>query len=138
MSDTLDEAQAPLLEAPPPANFSVTQSVLNMAGQPIPVRRITFGEPQRSIVVRELGLGDQFDLVEIAGSNAGNPVWMGMAGFAFAVTEIDGTPLPQMTSVKGVRAVLNRIKPDGMAAYFHAMKVSVQSDDSEQEKAKNS
>ena len=76
-----------------------------------------------------MSLGEQFDLVEIAGDNADNTRWMLMAGVAYAVTDLDGVPVVRATTRQHIRGTLDAIKQDGLSAYFKALKATADTPD---------
>jgi hypothetical protein len=103
-------------------NYSAARTTISRNGTEREGMTFTFGTPKRSITVADLTLGDQFDLVETAGDQAGNSTWMMMAGLAWSTTEIDGVPWPASRTRAAIKAALDRIKPDGLSAYFKALR----------------
>ncbi|MDE2470241.1 MAG: hypothetical protein KGL35_16200 [Bradyrhizobium sp.] len=70
----------------------------------------------RSIEVVELGIEDQFDLIEVAGESAEINRWVGMAALVFAARSIDGKPLPRPRNKADVRRNAATLKTEGFAA----------------------
>ena len=70
----------------------------------------------RKYSLREIGLGDMFDLVEAAGNSAGNAAWMYLATRVCSVSAIDGVPVLMPSTKKEVKDLANRIGTDAYAA----------------------
>jgi hypothetical protein len=102
-------------------NFSAETVKLNWNGKDVDGMRFTFGEPRRTITTQKLGLGDEFDLIGMAGDLSNNSKWMIMAGLAFSVCDIDGLPIPRPTNLIQLRAALDRIGVAGLSAYIRAV-----------------
>ena len=121
MSDT-QEATAEETVIP---NFSAQPMSLNIGGKDVECTKIVFGDPLRSIITRKLTLGDEFDLIGIAGDLASNQKWMIMAALAYSAVTID--ELPQHSAgltLAVIRARLDRIGVDGLSAYIKALGVT--------------
>lgn len=71
----------------------------------------------RRIEVRRLTALDRLRVFKAAGTTlAANPGWMGLATLAFAVTAIDGVPVPQPASEAQVEALVRQLDDAGLAA----------------------
>lgn len=130
MSDTLtnDTEEAEQVAALPPVrNFSVKEVDGIHLGQPAKFYDVTFGDPVRTMQVRALDMGDQWDLAEITG-NVENALWSGMASIAASVLKVDGIPVPRMVDKSGemmdkrrMRHTLRSIGMEGMRAAQQAL-----------------
>jgi hypothetical protein len=112
------ETTAPEAETDP--NFSAERTTTRINGKDKPGWRVTYGDPARTIVTADLSLGDQFNLMEIAGENASRN-WMAMAGFAASVVTIDGVPAPSMTNKQQIARFLDDVTEPGFIAYLKAL-----------------
>jgi hypothetical protein len=81
----------------------------------------TWGEARKTMELKPLTLGDQFDLAEVTGPNAANAVWVNMATVAASVYSFDGIPLPCGFSRDNLKTKLNRIGMDGLRAGMLAL-----------------
>lgn len=119
MSDTAAD-KAPKL--PPVPNYTMQRVTRDTLDGPAEHLAVTFGEPMQSIMVKALNLGEQWDLAEITGNNAGNETWQNMAYTAAAVVQLGGIPVPPPRFDRGnLRKVLNRLGLDGMRAVSLAL-----------------
>jgi hypothetical protein len=127
MSETIEATEAPPLPLLP--NFSVTQEKRKHGAESLDVLVVSYGtlpgvpsKPEHTLEVRRLDMGDNFDLAEIAGHNAGNLLWMNLAMVAASVVMIDGRPLPLRTLSKpGLKSVLRDLGPNGVRAVGDAL-----------------
>ena len=119
MSDTLTDDAAPALAPalPPVRNFSVKEVDGMHLGKPAKFYDVSFGVPVRTMQLRPLDMGDQWDLAEITG-NVENALWSGMASIAASVRTLDGIPVPGMATPGGMvmdkRAMRNTLRSLGM------------------------
>lgn len=105
------------LKLPPLPNYSLRR-VGNQPEQMI----VTFGDPVRTVTVKPLDLGDQWDLAELTGANAGNEAWTNMAQVAASVLDFDGVPvMPPRFDRDSLRRVLNKLGLDGLRAVSMAL-----------------
>jgi N-acetylglutamate synthase/N-acetylornithine aminotransferase len=119
----VSETQAQVEIPGAPADFfSVSrETATDPSGEKIATMKIEFGEPKRALTVRSLTLQQQFDLIEIAGDNATNDMWMLHGQLAMGTIDVDGVAQPTPTNRTNLRGKLSRIRRDGWAAYTRAM-----------------
>jgi len=131
MSDTLEsavpESAPPAPALPPVRNFSVKAVSGIHLGQPATFYEVTYGEPVRTMQLRALDMGDQWDLAELTG-NVENALWSGMASIAASVLKVDEIPVPRMPGANGevldkrrMRHTLRSIGMEGMRAAQQAL-----------------
>ena len=71
----------------------------------------------------ELDMAEQWDFLEIAGSNIENEAWVNVALLAASVVSIDGVPVPAGPKTRdGLRHVLKKIGEDGVEALQFAFR----------------
>ncbi len=90
-----------------------------MNGETREVVRVTFGG--RTIEAISLDMAEQWDFMEVAGSQIDNPAWVNTALLAASVISIDGVPEP--AGAKGrdaLRKILKKIGETGLDALHHA------------------
>ena len=76
----------------------------------------------RRLTLRRLTALDTLRLFKAAGPVlAQNEPWLSMAGMAFAISEIDGIPVPAPTSETQIEALIDRLGDDGLAAIANSM-----------------
>lgn len=100
-----------MAETTPPVE-TPTQRVVKAAT----AMRYVTDELGRTIGWRKLNALEDFDLTEIAGTNAGNQEWMLRATIAFGVREIDGDPVSRPANKSQLRAIVARLDNAGMIA----------------------
>jgi hypothetical protein len=132
MSDT----QESTLPATDP-NFAAEKIERNINGSTIPCTKITFGPKARVMVTRETTLGDEFDLIALAGDLANNDRWMLLAGLAYSIVELDGTPQLTPTKPGHIKTTLTKIGNDGLRAYVQAVTSLSKGESEIKELAKN-
>ena len=123
MSDTQDAPAVPAIPAlPPVANYSMRREMRGPAGKQVEHLIVTFGQPARSVTVRELGMGDQWDLSELTGDASPTSTWRSMAYTASSVQAIDGVPVPPPRYTReSIRTVLNGLGLEGARAVNRAL-----------------
>jgi hypothetical protein len=73
---------------------------------------------------------DTLRLFRAAGGDLSqNDAWLSMAGIAFAVTNIDGVPVPQPTNVTQIENVVEKLGSDGITAIASALSDNPDSSD---------
>ena len=87
--------------------------------------------------LRRLDAGDMLDMIEAAGENAGNRVWMRFALVACSVQAVDGVPLPFPRDAAGIKAVARRLGMKGLEAVQAVLEDDDVSDSVELTAAKN-
>jgi hypothetical protein len=110
-------------------NFSAAPKVVTVNGSAEQWVVIKYGEsqvdpalPDKIIEIRRVDMGDQFDLVEIAGSQVDNDVWLSLAIVALSVQTIDNIPVPHGALSKAtLRNTLKQIGPLGVRAVRRAL-----------------
>jgi hypothetical protein len=70
----------------------------------------------RVIKLRDMDPADTLDLIEAAGSAAGNQAWFRMACMVCAVESIDGVPLPAATKKDHIRNSARKLGNEGLYA----------------------
>ena len=110
---------------PPIPNYAVRREMRSTSDGPAEHLIVTFGDPVRKITIKPLSLGDQWDLAEVTGNNAGNETWQNMAYTAATVTDFDGIPVPPSKQSRydrsNLRSILNRLGIDGLRAASRAL-----------------
>jgi hypothetical protein len=77
----------------------------------------------RTLALRRLNALDKLRLFKAAGPMlAQNPLWLGMATLACAVTEIDAIPVPLPTNEAQIEALVARLGDAGITAIASALK----------------
>jgi hypothetical protein len=77
----------------------------------------------RQITVRRLKTIDRMRLLEMVGAeNALNDRYLGYATLAFAVSEIDGDPVPRLTNKIGLEGIVTRLDDVGFEAIGEAVR----------------
>ena len=86
----------------------------------------------RVLEIRVLGLLEEMDLIELAGSPTPPERWMAIATFAACVRSIDGVPQPPLTPAADVRLNRSKIRqrvatmgPDGLRAVVKALAAEI-------------
>lgn len=83
----------------------------------------------RSIVLRRLSALDKLRLFKAAGPTlAQNPLWLGMATIACAVTEIDTIPIPPPVNEAQIEVLVAKLGDAGISAVATALSPSTVSD----------
>ena len=118
MSDTIEENDEAVAQKPIP-NFAVTPGTSTRNGITFNTLAITYGEPARNVTVRELDIGDQFDIAEIAGDGA-SQTWQAMALIAKSVMSVDGVTVPPSMTKQQIRTTLVRVGTEGLSAIARA------------------
>lgn len=131
MSDSVGGTPAEDTQAGPPdiPNFSAVPKTVTVNGAAeqwvvikYGVSQLDAAMPDKIIEIRRVDMGDQFDLVEIAGSQVDNDVWLSLAIVALSVQTIDGIPVPHGTLTKAtLRNTLKQIGPLGVRAVRRAL-----------------
>jgi len=75
----------------------------------------------RKLSIRLPDAGDQFDLIEIAGAVADNRPWMFRAMVVYAVSAIDGVPLPLPASKDDLKTNARALGDDGIMAVMESL-----------------
>lgn len=120
MSDTpLTDPDAPP-KLPPLPNYSLTIEVRGPAGHQSEFLIAKFGDPVRSLSVKPLTMGDQWDLAEITPAGV-SETWSNMAQIAYAVKDLDGAPIPNFGQRKHLRNTLDKLGVDGLRAASMAL-----------------
>lgn len=122
MSETDQPDQAPDTTLPTLRNLTVKEAIRAGGGVQVTVLEVTFGSPLRTLEVRALDLGEQFDLAELTGPNMANAVWVNMAQMAASVRAMDGVPRPGVMHTRdSIKATLNKLGVDGLQAVMMAL-----------------
>lgn len=124
MSDTTAPAPDQDDEPAPIANYGFVRKTVTVDGIAEPWAEIRFGVnitnpslPAHVAEIREVDMGDQFDLAEIAGNQVENGVWLSLAIVAMAVQSLDMVPIPRGNVTKaGLKQTLRKIGPLGVRA----------------------
>ncbi len=110
------------VELPPVPNYSMRREVRGTTDGPAEHLIVTYGSPVQSIVVKPLNLGEQWDLAEITGTNAGNDTFQNMAYTAASVMQFGDVPvMPPRFNRNNLRTVLTRLGLDGLRAVSRAL-----------------
>jgi len=121
MSETHADAD-PVAVRPNLENLTVKSAIREGGGLQVEVLHVSFGAPLRTLEVRALDLGEQFDLAEMTGPNIGNQVWTNMAQMAASIRGLDGVPTPSVPHTRAtIKAMLNRLGIDGLQAIMMAL-----------------
>jgi hypothetical protein len=113
-------APAPVL--PPLPNFAVRKKAVGTGTAAAEVMVVTFGNPIRTIEVKPLDLGEQWDLSEITGGTEANDTWRNMAQVAASVLAVDNVPpRPPRFERGSLRDTLSKIGLDGLQAVSMAL-----------------
>ena len=108
-------------KAPPLPNYSLTVETRGPAGSQAEYLTARFGNPVRSVTVRPLTMGDQWDLAEITPANV-SETWSNMAQLAYSVTDIEGVPVPRLGATRQhLRNTLDKLGVDGLRAASMAL-----------------
>ena len=83
-----------------------------------------------SVAVRALDMGDQYDIAELMGSDAGS-TWVSMTLLAASVSEIDGRPAQPGRDKKTFRAILKQLGNAGVEAARRALDEATGTEDPE-------
>ncbi len=76
----------------------------------------------RSLTIRRLTALDKLRLFKAAGPVlAQNPLWLGMATLACAVTDLDGVPVPPPVNEAQIEALVSKLGDPGIAAIAAAL-----------------
>ena len=75
----------------------------------------------RVINLRAMDPGDLLDVLEWAGSAAGNEVWLRYATVVLSATDIDGVPIPRPKDKDGIKRIARQLGNAGMAAVTAAL-----------------
>ena len=75
----------------------------------------------RVLKVRSLGLLEEMDLIELAGTPTPPDRWMMIATFAACVREVDGVPVPFPQNRAQIRKHVERVGPHGLRAAVKAL-----------------
>ena len=76
----------------------------------------------RTLALRRLNALDKLRLFKAAGPVlAQNPLWLGMATLAAAVTSIDGVPVPPPVNEAQVEALVGKLGDQGISAIAAAL-----------------
>lgn len=124
MSDTPAPPAETDGELAPIANYAFLRKTIIVEGVSETWGEIRFGEnptnpviPAHVAEIREVDMGDQFDLAEIAGNQVENGVWLSLAIVAMAVQSIDMTPVLRGNLTKAsLKQVLRKLGPTGVRA----------------------
>lgn len=73
----------------------------------------------RAITLKKPGPWAQYELVEAAGDNATNKVWMGMVMPLIFVISIDGEPVVTPATKDEIKALVARLDEDGIDAVMN-------------------
>jgi hypothetical protein len=85
----------------------------------------------RRLTLRSLTALDTLRLFKAAGPVlAQNEPWLSMASLAFAVTEIDGVPVPTPVSEAQIESLIDRLGDNGLAAIAGTLEASPAEDPS--------
>jgi hypothetical protein len=99
--------------------MSPSQSILREAARAL----TTVDAKGRRLTLRHLTALDTLRLFKAAGpSLAQNEPWLSMAGLTFAVTEIDGVPVPVPVTESQIENLIDRLGDEGLAAIADAIK----------------
>ncbi len=83
----------------------------------------------RRLTIRRLTALDKLRLFKAAGpALAQNPLWLGMATLACAVTEIDSVPVPPPVNEAQIEALVGRLGDTGISAIAKAIAPETASD----------
>ncbi len=127
MSDTTTTAPDTARTLPPLPNYKLTTETRGPAGSQAEYLTAKFGNPIRSVTVKPLTMGDQWDLAEITPAGVGE-TWLNMAQLAYSVWFIDDVPTPRFIERRHLRATLDKLGVDGLRAASMALaRVSDQS-----------
>lgn len=71
----------------------------------------------RSIEIRKMNTLDRMRMFEIVGSeNSQNPMYLGLAGLAFCVANIDGNPVGRIGTKLALETLVKELDDDGFDA----------------------
>lgn len=122
-----DEVKSKLPAVP---NYAMHREMRATPDGPAEHLIITFGDPAQTIAAKPLNLGEQWDLAEITGSNAGNDTWQNMAYTAATVLQFGSVPVPPPRFDKAnLRKVLNRLGLNGLRAISLALSGATSADE---------
>lgn len=120
MSDTtLTDPDAPP-KLSPLVNYTLTVEVRGPAGNQAEFLTAKFGNPIRSLTIKPLTMGDQWDLAEITPAGVSD-TWSNMAQVAYAVKTLDGVPIPPFSQRRNLRDTLDKLGVDGLRAASMAL-----------------
>ena len=97
----------------------ITTTTRKMGAEETEIFRAKFGAG-RSVAVRRLDLGDQYDISELMGADV-SPTWVSMTLLAASVTDIDDKPVSPKRDKSQFRATLRALGEDGVAAARDAL-----------------
>lgn len=121
MSDTTLTASDAAPKVPPLPNYSLTVEMRGPAGSQMEYLTAKFGNPLRSVTVKTLTMGDQWDLAEITPAGV-SETWSNMAQIAYSVTDMDGVPVPRFGGERRhLRNTLDKLGVDGLRAASMAL-----------------
>ncbi len=137
MSDTQtdDTTKTDAVETDP--NFSAERIEQNINGKNVSCMRVTFGPTRRTLVTRDLSLGDDFNLMALAGDLSDNQKWMLMARVAFSTITVDSLPIHSHTKKSQLNWTLDQIGIDGLRAYLRGAGELAEKEEDVQATAKN-
>lgn len=125
MSDTTSPENPVDDDAPLPiANYGFLKKPMTVDGETETWAEVRFGVnatnmelPAHAVEIRDVDMGDQFDLAEIAGQQVDNGIWLSLAIVAMSVQSIDGIPVPRGNLTKlALKKTLKKIGPLGVRA----------------------
>ena len=100
--------------------MSETQTAQPARPQPSTLTVVT-DDTGRKLEVKSLGLLEEMDLLEAAGTPTPPDRWMMIATFAACVRTIDGVPCPPITTRRMIRDQVGRVGPAGLRAAVKAL-----------------
>ena len=119
-------------------NFSVQDTELKIDGKSVSCMKVTFGPQPRNLMFRKLTLGDDLDLIGVAGDLSDNQKWMLLARMAWGAVEVDGVPTPGAPRTsQEIKARLDQIGTDGLSAYLKGVGTLAKGEDDIMAAAKN-
>ena len=75
----------------------------------------------RRIAIQVPDAGDQFDLIELAGAQSANQMWMMRAMAVWSASSIDGVPLPRPTTAREIKANARTLGDAGIFSIMEAL-----------------
>ena len=104
----------------------VRRSTVSINGMDTELFRAEFGTG-RSVTVRRLDMGDQYDIAELMGADA-SPTWVSMTLLAASVNEIDGKPSPTARTKATFRQILKQLGEGGVEAARRALDAATEAE----------
>lgn len=111
-------------EPTPIANYGMVRKTMQVDGEAESWAEVRFGEnptnpsiPAHVVEIRDVDMGDQFDLAEIAGNQVENGIWLSLAICAMSVQSFDGMPSLRGNLTKAsLKQTLRKLGPTGVRA----------------------